>query len=349
MAISNRTTHWTKTALGNFDEAVFWLSNFILKINKTPAYVSDQAEFENLLQLTSTFEPTMLFQKPTSPALTLQPAKLNKAALLFSPAVEHYKAYTFEYPSQITTGYPENDTVHGHYLERTDNPNAPAIVYLHGWREFDANLGLRLPLSWFGPLGYNILALHFPFHYERAPKGTASGQLSLTGNLPLTVKGVQQAISDTRQAIYWLKERHASVGLLGKSLGGLIGSTTLLVEDALDVAVLVVPATNSYTSIWKSTYTSIMRKDLAAQGLDEQKTYSLFEALRPANYPPAIDPQKILTIKAIGDRVCFPDDTDVFVKNWGTPVVEVPTGHLTVTLDHRVAEAVQQHFKKYLG
>lgn len=349
MEIANRAEDWKKNALGNFDEAVFWLSNIALKLTKPPAYISDQTEFEKLLGAVANFEPDKVFQKPTVPSFELKPAKVSSILRMLSGSPNHYQAYTFEYPSLVNTGYPQNDIVRGHYLECTNRPHAPALIYLHGWREFDSTLGLRLPLAWFGPAGYHILMLHFPFHFERTPKGTLSGQLSLTGNLPLTITGVQQAISDVRQAIYWLRQRHSKVGLMGKSLGGLIGSTTLIVEEALDAAALLVPATNSYTSVWKSTYTEMMRQDLRAQGLDEQKTWQLFEALRPANYPPRIEPQKILTVKAIEDRVCFPADTDTFVQRWNTPVVEVPTGHLTVTLDKRVNEAVVKHFETYLN
>lgn len=335
-------------ALGNVDEAMFTFSTALQQLKRKP-YLSDPAQLAELtrpLEMLPAVEE--VFVQPPRPEVKLTPARFPRTTAELPALTRPYRVYTLEYPSAITTGFEANDTVRGYYLERNDNENGPAVIYLHGWLEFDPGLSLRLPLEWLAPPGFNILALHLPFHFGRAPKGTISGELSIMGNLPLLIKGTQQSVSDVRQALYWLKERHSSVGIVGKSLGGLVEAMALAAESAFAAAALLVPATSTRDIIWRSGYTRLLRRDLLLQGLDEETTARLLEIVRPGRYQPAIDPQRILLFKARADRVCFPGDTDLFARAWGVPVVEVPTGHLTSTLHPRMRQATQAHFKQFL-
>ncbi len=335
-------------ALGGLDDAVFTLSTFMWELKRKPPYLSDTTELARLQTAPIRLEPQALFVPPPSPVVQLTPTRLPRMATQLGGLSRHYQAYNLSYDSAIQTGYPANNMARAIYLERKGAENGPTVIYLHGWMEFEAGLSLRLPLSWAGPLGLNILALHLPFHFERTPPGKLSGELSITGNLPLGIMGMQQAVSDVRQALYWLKQRGSKVALIGKSLGGLIGAMTLAVEDGFEAGILVVPATSTRASIWQSRYTRLVRRDLAQQGLDEEATARLLEVIRPGRYQPAIDPQRILVFKANADRVCFPTDTDLFAEQWGVPMLEVPSGHLTAPFVPRTRRASQQHLQRFL-
>lgn len=337
--------------LGNVDEAFFAFSNYWIEKSGKPPYLSDQAELERLRELPWTPEKLdELFPQPHTPEVRLTSRTKTALALQAGPHIRQYDLFNLEFPSAIKTNYPSNDTVRGVYLQRTGHESAPVVIYLHGWMEFETGLALRLPLTWLAPLGYNILALHLPFHFERTPLGTISGELAITGNLPLAVKAMRQAVSDVRQSLAWLKEKQPDrpVGLIGKSLGGLVGAMVLATEPGLAAGVLAVPATGVKSSIWQSSYTSLLRRDLHRQGLDEEATARLLEIIRPGRYKPAIDPEKILVLRASADRVCYPEDTEAFAADWGTRSVTLPTGHLTATFHPRARWASQAHLHRYL-
>ncbi len=337
--------------LGNLDEAFFSFSNYWIEKSGKPPYLSDKSELERLNEEICPVETLEeLFPRPPLPDLKMTPRNPRALAWQAGPHFGQYRVFNIEYASAVSTGYAQNDKVHGLYLERPGYEKAPVVVYLHGWMEFETGFALRLPLSWAGPLGLNILALHLPFHFERTPPGKLSGEMAITGNLPLAIKAMSQAVSDVRQAIGWLKMQQPDrpVGLVGKSLGGLVGAMVLATEPGLSAGVLAVPATGAKTSIWQSTYTTLLRRDLDRQGLDEAATARLLEVIRPGRYRPAIDARRILVLKANADRVCFPQETDAFTREWGTPTVSLPTGHLTATLHPRARQVSQEHLRRYL-
>lgn len=337
--------------LGNLDEAFFSFSNYWVEKSGKPPYLSDKAELDRLYKEFGPVEKLEeLFPGPPHPDLKLVHRHSRSLLLQAGPQLRHYRVYNVEYLSAVTTGFKGNDRVYGLYLERPGHETAPVVVYLHGWMEFETGFSLRLPLTWAGPLGFNILALHMPFHFERTPPGKLSGEMAITGNLPLAVKAMGQAVSDVRQAITWLKTQQPDrpTGLIGKSLGGLVGAMVLASEPKLDAGVLAVPATGAKSSIWQSTYTSLIRRDLDRQGLDEAATARLLEVIRPGRYRPAIEARRILVLKANADRVCFPEETDTFAREWGTPLVALPTGHLTATFHPRARQVAQQHLGRFL-
>ncbi len=333
-------------ALGGFDDAMFSLSTFLWQLKGKPPYLSDAAELARLQQPVTLPEVGGLFRSPPVPTVALTPMRLPISA---QASARRYRAFRLEYPSAVKTEYEANDLVRAVYLEQIEAESAPTLLYLHGWMEFETGLSLRLPLSWAEPLGLNIVALHLPFHFERTPPGTLSGELAVTGNLPLAIKGMQQAVSDVRQALYWLKQRGLRVALAGKSLGGLVGAMALATEAGFEAGALVVPATSTRASIWRSRYTRLVRRDLTQQGLDEEATARLLEVVRPGRYQPVIEPERILVFKARADRVCFPTDTDQFAEQWGVQVIEVPTGHLTATLVPSMHRAAQTHLYRFMS
>ena len=334
---------WLGRTFGSgFDELTFYALSTWRRWQRHTYHLSNAAEMLALHELTQA-EPTQLFVPPPLPDVSIQNQKMPT---VLRPLARNYRYTQLAFPSAITTGNPTNDMVHAHHLYRPDHKNGPTLLYLHGWHNFNAALSLFTPLQLVAPLGYNLVMLELPHHIGRTAAGTYSGELSLTANLPATLITMQQAVSDTRAMAGWLRARGIErLAIEGQSLGGLVAALTLTVEAAFDCAVLFVPAVEPGTSLWHSTYTRTLRRELLRQGLDESATGALLESLRPARSRPLLEPERILVVAATGDRVAFRPDVENFARAWGANFAAIEWGHLS---SHRLSPAFRL-IRPFLG
>ena len=215
---------WLGRTFGSgFDEISFYLISTWRGWQRRTPYMSDAAEMLALQELTQA-EPSQLFVPPLSPDVSIQNQQMPT---VLRPLARNYRYTHLTFPSAVTTGNTNNDTVHAHHLYRPDHKNGPTLLYLHGWHNFNAALSLFTPLQLVAPLGCNLVMLELPHHIGRTTTGTYSGELSLTANLPATLTTIQQAVSDTRAIAGWLRERGIEwLALEGQSLGGLVAALT---------------------------------------------------------------------------------------------------------------------------
>jgi len=183
----------------------------------------------------------------------------------------------FRFPSlHPVAGYPyaETDMVSGRLYQLRGHPDAPWIVLSHGWAH-DAVRGIEL--VYVEPLlkaGYNVALPAHPFHFERTPAGTYSGELMVSGDVRLTVEAFRQAVSDLCALVNWLGSDGPSggrrVGMLGYSLGGYLAALVACLRDDLG-AVVVAAAGDSVVSPILETRLGInVREDLASSGMDRR-------------------------------------------------------------------------------
>ena len=333
----NKRQWWGRIFGSGFDEVSFYLISTWRGWQRRTPHLSDTAEMLALQELTQV-EPSQLFVSPPLPDVSIQNQPIPTVLRLLA---RNYRYTHLTFSSAVTTGNAANDTVHAHHLYRPDHKNGPTLLYLHGWHNFNAALSLFTPLQLVAPLGFNLVMLELPHHLRRTAAGTYSGELSLTANLPATLTTMQQAVSDTRAIAGWLRERGIErLALEGQSLGGLVAALTLTVETAFDCAVLFVPAVEPGISLWHSTYTRTLRRELLRQGLDEAATGLLLEGVRPSRSQPLIDPARILVVAATGDRVTFRPDVERFAGAWGANFAAIQWGHLS---SHRIPPGFSRH------
>jgi dienelactone hydrolase len=339
-------TNFTELFGRGFDEASFALITSMKRFQKSPQYVTDRQSLENLLTKAEA-TPQELFAAPPVPVVEEGEMAVPWQVL---PLGRQYRMKHISFASAHPSGQPNNDIVHGYYLYREGNEQGPTLFYLHGWMAYSMALWLRPPLGWAEPLGLNVFFLEQPYHMRRCPPGTQSGQLSLNGDLLMGMVTIQQSVSDVRSALYWLQQKQGvkQVGLLGRSMGGLVAATTLAAEPGFDCAILDIPAVSPHSAIWRSSYTRLVRAELEQQGFDEEETAEFFEVVRPGRFRPAIDPERILLIEATADRACFPDETERFAQEWGVNLVRVPFGHMSIMFSRQAKRSAMSFLQKWL-
>src|SRR5262249_40167187 len=92
--------------------------------------------------------------------------------------------------------YAETNVATGRLYRRKGAARAPVAGLPHGWAHDDLR---AVELIYVEPLlkaGFSVAILSHPFHFERAPAGTYSGELMVSGDVVLTVEAFRQAVAD---------------------------------------------------------------------------------------------------------------------------------------------------------
>ena len=161
---------------------------------------------------------------------------------------------SFSFPTlHPIDGYPYSETnlAAGRIYRRRQAAHAPVAVLSHGW----AHGGLRaLEVLYVEPLlkaGFSVALLSHPFHFERTPAGTYSGELMVSGDVVLTVEAFRQSVADLMGLINHLRDTGSrTVGLIGYSLGGYLAALVACLRE--DLAFVVVGAAGGSIEIGRA-------------------------------------------------------------------------------------------------
>jgi len=248
----------------------------------------------------------------------------------------------FSFKSEIESGFPENDVVSGRIFEARKNihgENAPCAIVIHGWREHGAFTFYSYLLGWtLARLGVNCICLNLPYHGPRAPRGTADGDLMLSGDMEQTVLAFRQAVCDVRSLITWTRANFSGpVGLVGFSLGGFITFITSCVDERISFAIPVIAAGDLTTGIEKSFVAKTIIRDLKSSGLTREQVAANWRIIMPVNFTPKLPPERIKIIAGRYDLLIPANKVEEIRERWNRPSITwFPGGHITVGLFPRL-------------
>ena len=155
------------------------------------------------------------------------------------------RVYDLTFPSPIESSVPENNTVHAEYFvprsASSENP-VPGVIVLD---ILDGQAMVsRGEAVWLAQHGVASLFVYMPHYGPRRPPGSRVRFLST--NIEHSLNSVRQAVLDCRLAAAWLASRPEvdgeKLGLVGTSLGSLIGANVAAAEPLLKNVCLVLPA-----------------------------------------------------------------------------------------------------------
>lgn len=272
-----------------------------------------------------------IFSQP-NPLLFRAPDPVFPSSFLSLREHEGYLEYHVAFPSAYESPYPTNNRVFGRWLVPVQKDvRVPAVVLLHslGIRRPELEMGLAKELV---RHGISVLLLTLPYHMERTPPNSGSGDLLLRGDVSLLRSAVIQTVLDAKRAIDWLQRRPEidpeRIGLIGISLGAILGSAVLGVEPRIHSAVLILGGVDLAHVLWHSVLGIQARISLRAQGYTLSK---LRDALSPVEPMHLLSPElgaKTFVIGARFDIVVPTEDTEKLVQVLGNPkVFWLNTGH----------------------
>jgi cephalosporin-C deacetylase-like acetyl esterase len=153
--------------------------------------------------------------------------------------------YDLTFPSPVKSSVPENNTVHAEYFVPTrassEHP-VPGVIILD---ILDGRAMVsRGEAVWLAQHGVASLFVYMAHYGPRRPPGSHVRFLST--NLEHSLNSVRQTVLDCRLATAWLASRPEvdgdKLGLVGTSLGSLIGANVAAAEPLLKNVCLVLPA-----------------------------------------------------------------------------------------------------------
>lgn len=250
------------------------------------------------------------------------------------------------FPSPCQTRCAENNRVWGQLI--TKDRNAPWVVVVPGLGtgafgrdSYDVfqTVHARAAID----AGMNAALIDLPFHKRRRRGGCTSGEGFFSPDLDETAAVLRQGAADVIALIRWLqRERHASVGLWGTSLGGAVAGLATAFLPTLQASVLMEPLDNPGDPLLYLKSTSDIVEFVAAAGHDPAELPAMLRHVAPSTYRPAIAKERILFVTTLWDRIIRRECQERFWDSWGRPPrLTWEGGHITTAYNRRVvAEAL---------
>lgn len=312
-----------------FDHLVVWIEN---PTKGRTSHVSEKLDLEE-------YNKPEFFDKP----------ELFYVRGLKMPEVEVTPRHTFggvrvshiKFRSETETGVAENDTVVGRMFEsRAGGEAAPCVIALHGWRENGAFTLHYFLVGWLlARFGINVIFLSQPYHGPRAPRGSAHGELMLSGDMEKTVLAFQQSVGDVRSAVTWALERFngphggGPVGVMGFSLGGFVTLLTACVDERIKFAVPIIASGELVRGVWKRPIGKTLVRDFERAGLTEERVRENWQIISPIYLRPKLPVDRIQLIAARYDTMIPAENVKALWEAWGRPRIRwLPCGHVSLFL-----------------
>ena len=245
---------------------------------------------------------------------------------------EDYNIYEISFKSPVITPFRENNIVCGKLYKQ--KYNSPSVIILHGWAIKDLTF-FDSATKRFADFGFNSVVFELPYHLRRKPKGTFSGEYTISPNVQLTHNAIYQSIIETRIIISYLKKFSQNIGLFGVSFGGMIAGLLISTyyTDDIRFAILVNPISDAYKVFMKgrirNAIININGNKITYSDLKNLK--ELLVSISPVMFEPKIDKKNILLVSSIYDTIVPPNTVIDLWRRWDKPkMIKYPHGHLSV-------------------
>lgn len=209
------------------------------------------------------------------------------------------------------------------------------VVMIHGWRAEKLNHLENLFLKDFKRLGYNTYSYILPFHMDRCSQSSLyNGECFISANINRTLKSIQQAISDIKTLITFIKQnKEEKIIIIGLSLGGIVSNLLSEFEEKIDVLISLFYANDLAFSIFESEAGKYIKNDFEENNFKYDKLKECWNIINPSVRKPIIDTSKIFLASGEYDKYVLGINTDILWENWGRPKRNIyKCGHSGVIL-----------------
>jgi dienelactone hydrolase len=227
------------------------------------------------------------------------------------------------FPSAVQTESEENNIVWARFWQpKEPGRKRPAALLLHwlgGKFDMFELIGQRLAEN-----GIPTLMMYMPDYGPRAAKDADRRDKLMKMEMERVLGNIRQSVMDARRAGDWLASRPdvepSRVGIVGVSLGSIIGSLTAGIDDRFGRSVLIIGGGDLPAVILHgSKETVAAKRKLEEAGLTAEKLCELWKDIEPCTFASRTRPEEVLMINADSDEVIPRDCTLRLHEAMGRP------------------------------
>jgi dienelactone hydrolase len=251
------------------------------------------------------------FVPPANPESIPAPFRLEKHTFAYemkpkfdlpSSGVE---VLTLTFPSPVKTATEANNTVHCEYFRPKTPGKHPAMIVLD---ILDGKqLVSRAQAMWLAQHDVAALVVYMAYYGPR--RGDSKDRL-LTSDIPKAVANVTQTVLDCRRAVAWLEAQPEvdaqKLGLIGTSLGSLVGGTVAGVEPKIRTVCLLLGGGGLVDAFTGHTVLAFVWPLLQLVGISKSDLTKLIDPVDPITYAEQLKGKRVLLIAASRDDVVPP-------------------------------------------
>jgi dienelactone hydrolase len=240
--------------------------------------------------------------------------------------------YVTTFPSAVASENPENENVPIHILlPKSGRAPFPSVVILHYWGALNRNVERQQALE-LNKRGIAAILMTLPYHLERTPKGTRSGELAIQPDPEKLKTTLLQSVQDTRRAVDFVQSRTEfdpnKIGVSGLSLGAIVASLVYGMEPRISHAAFVLGGVDIAHILWYSSRVVPQREEMRSRGFTEEKLRQALAPLEPMGYLRARPGTDAFIVAARYDTVIPARATRELIESIENPHVSwMETGH----------------------
>lgn len=277
------------------------------------------------------------------------PSQPVEAEVLRQSVTRENTHLLLRFPSLVQTDeYPQNSAVYAEVFLPHGGERLPAVVILHSWgvQKPDIELALARHLT---RKGFVTAVMTLPYHMQRTPSGYLSGELMIIPDPSHLRETMRQAVLDAMRLIDWLQVQPQvasdKVGIVGISLGAIVGGLVLGVETRLQAGVLVLGGANLAHILWRSPLTMNIRAELRSKGIGYEQLRQEMQSVEPLNYLRGQHGNRVLMVNGRYDLVVPREDALALRRALGEgPTLWLNTGHYGPALVRPALFALVERF-----
>jgi len=250
-------------------------------------------------------------------------------------AAETHLVYHVTFPSPRRYEMAECNTVHAeYYVPARPGRRAPGVVVLD---ILDGSFVVaRMVARHFASAGIPSLIVKMPYYGERRAAGTSLYR-TFVGKPQRMLEAIEGTVADVRRAACWLQQQPEvdprRIGLIGVSLGGIIGALAVAVDPRFDRNVLVLAGGDPVDILWHAPETGGVRDRLMELGYTLERLRQESQAIDPITFGKRVNPRQVLMINASADTTVLRRNTLALWEAFGRPAIQwYPAGHYSISL-----------------
>jgi dienelactone hydrolase len=211
--------------------------------------------------------------------------------------------FRLDFPSPLESRAPENNTVWAEYYRPQGPGPFPATVVLDitaGDQSLSRTIGTVLAQN-------HIAALFVQMAYYGPRRPPGSRLRLLSTDFKQTMEAVRQTVLDIRRACAWLDAQpeidHARIGILGTSLGSLIGALAAEMEPRFAKVVILLGGGDLVDAYYDHPRAWLIRQIYEACGGTKEQVRQFIAPIDPVTCADRLKGRSVLMIAARRDQV----------------------------------------------